>query len=1277
MSNQRWTHITNEPGIPRIAAITTTCLTKTFMDALAEIKEKHGTVLDFHLYYAHQIDEELVDEELLRRDLQRSDIVLVDIRGQGKASRIVMEVLPNTRNTVMTLVGGSSDIIGLTRIGSFSMSRFLKKGETEVEADFSRYLMSAISYDKIERITSIIEKVGRFFPVGILKHARNWVHATKYWSYAGKENIKNLLLMVAREYGEQRHLPKPKKPIIFPDAGIYHPKMEKTFEDLQSYLAEYGYDEGKQTVGILFYGGMHRESSLMGATALIERLEPRVNVIPVFSNGIKNLESVRRFFFKNGNPLVDAVVSFMWFVLNGGPFGGDPKPTLELLQELNAPLFDACPMYMREVQKWRESEMGLSPIEVICAVTLPELDGCIEPIPSVGLGDLDYTGMGYDVKTVTPIDDRIERIADRVLNWVELRRKPNSEKKIALILYNYPPGEDNIGNAAYLDVFESVERILERLKQEGYSVKNLPEGKLHHLFLDHGIANSSKWLPRSQTFENAFTLDKETYLEWFSGLPEKEAVIGDWGKPPGSVMSYHDRFIIPGIELGNIFVGLQPSRGLHEEPEKAYHDKTLTPHHQYIAFYMWLERIWKADLCVHVGTHGTVEFTKGKEIGMSNRCFPEILIGNLPHLYIYHVTNPSEAMIAKRRSLATIINHNSPAFTTSDVYEEMAGIEDLIHEYNEAMVQHPVRAKKLKEEILERAKEAHFESGDIDEIHHRLFEIKRSIIPKGLHVLGEKYDEDELVDFLTFILRYDRGAVKSLNRILAESEGIDYEYAIHHPDERMKGKSYAQVLEEIESESREIVEKSSISIDEAIKASKVSESMIPEIRKTLEFGHEVSDNLVGSKEVENLVRGMNGEYIKPNIGGDPVRTPEVLPTGCNTYQFDPRLVPSQTACVRGAEIAENTLRTYFEKHGRYPRSVGVVLWGFETAKTRGESVGQILRYIGVEVAKEKGAWFPELKVVPIEELKRPRIDVVVNICGFLRDLFPNVMRLLGDAFDVVASLDEPCAQNFVKEHSEAVYDQIKGELEDGKLAHRLANARIFGPRAGEYGTRVPSLIETSNWGDESQLAEAYIQSMNHAYAENVHSDRVEGIYRSMLSNVEVVSQVRDTHEYEITDLDHYYEFLGGLSKSVETVSGKKPEMLITDTTKEAIKTESIEHAIRRGVRTRLLNPRWINAMLEHDYHGAQKIRDRVEYELGLAATTGAVDNWIWSETADRYVFDEEMRRRLAENNPWATAEIIKRLFEANKRGYWEATEEELEKLKQAYLEAEGWIEETI
>jgi len=1252
-------------------AFISTVPAKSLALAAQEIQAEFRLDLDLKIYYPRTIDEEEVDEVLLKEELKRSDAVFVDIRGEGHASEVVYNALKDEKNIVVNLSSPFSRMMRITRLGSFSGSRLadrIKPGEVRDPEEV---------WKKIQRAESLMATAGKVVPVGPMKDTSSYVKIARYWRYGGKENHRNLLLHFLNEH-LGCGLPKAKDPQEFPEYGIYHP-VYGSFDDLDEFLESSGFSEDRPTIGALFYGNMHFDQCQSTLKALAEKLGD-VNLVPVYSDGIHNLRAMRKFFFKDGRPIIDALVNLTWFRLNGGPLGGNHQLTRDLLKDLNVPVFTPAPMYSREVEKWMESPTGLSPPEVIMAVIWPELDGCIEPIPACGVQSFKVGEL--DAQDVIPIDDRISRIAARIRNCNRLQKMPNDKKRVAIVVYNYPPGEANLGRASYLDVFKSVRRLLERMAEEGYRV-DLPENDLHHIFQEFSIVNSGTWFSKEDTLKSCYYLKGEDYERFFATLPEKmrSEMIESWGEPPGKVMALDEKILIPGIEFGNVFVGIQPARPPLEDQDlaSATHDKTKPPHHQYVAFYKWLEVVWKADLVVHVGTHGLAEFMKGKEVGMSSLCFPDLLIGNMPHLYFYHVVNTSEVVIAKRRLYGTIVGYNSPPYTASELYEEYAELQDLIDEHSEAKVQDPQRCERVREMILEKARELNFEAEEVEVLHDQLYEMKRRIIPDGLHVLGDKYDPDVMKQFVVFILRYDREELKSLNRILAESEGIDYDFALKN---RV---GFAKDLEQIDEWCRRLVDVAiDLSTEAAADESGLSGEGKKELIKTLSYGLRLMESYSqNGGELENFVRGLGSEFVEQGDGGDVIRSPEVLPTGRNLTQFDPTKIPTPAAFERGAEIAENTVSKYMEKNGTCPETTGVILWGFETTKTGGESVGQILSYLGVKVERAPGSFAPRLSLVPLEELGRPRIDCLVNICGFFRDMFPNVVELLDQAFNLVAGLDEPSEMNYVRKHSIENLERLKsgedgeGSNLDEKTLIRMANGRIFGPRAGEYGTRMLPLVEDSIWKTEDELAEVYIQSMSHLYAKNLHAVKSEAAYRSNLARVDLVSQVRDTHDREIVDLDHYFEYFGGLSNAVRTARGERPEMLISDTTGEAIQTEDVRDAVTRGVRTRLLNPKWIDGMLKHDFHGAQQVAERLENVLGLAATTHSVDNWIWSSIADRYIFDDEVRERLLENNRFAAVEIAERLFEAEKRGYWDASEEEMEKLRDAYLQMEGDIEESL
>ncbi|RXE56264.1 cobalt chelatase [Methanoculleus taiwanensis] len=1225
------------------------------------------------MVYPHQIEKEEVDEEALTEALRAAEIVLIDIRGAGRASELAYAALRDGANIVLSMMGPFHRLFEVTRLGSFA-----GKGREAAEGWPRRADGDAgAPKDRIEVARDAIAASGTDARERLHEDTENYLKTIRYWRYGGRDNYYNLILFLLKRYLGYTALPDAAEPVECPEYGIVHPDLGH-FADLDEYFAAAGCRDGRPGIGVMINSGMHLDQNIPQIRAFFEAF-PEMNVIPVHSAPEHNLRAIEEFFFRDGAPCVDAVINLKWFRLNGGPLGGDPAQTTRLLRRLNVPVFAPVSLFSQDVEDWERETAGISPVMTIMAVIWPELDGCIEPIPCCGLQTV--TVNGVEAKEVLPIPDRLDRICARVGNWIRLKHLANAEKKVAVMIYGYPPGEGNLGRASYLDVFVSVRRMLEAFAGQGYTVE-LPDRPLHEIFEEKEIVNSGTWFSPEHTLDACSSLDAAEYGAHFRSLdPDvQQDVIECWGPPPGEVMTLGHRFLVPGVNFGNIFVGIQPARPPLDESDvaKAAHDKTKPPHHQYIAYYYWLEHVFGAHVVYHVGTHGLAEFTKGKEIGMSRKCFPDILIGNMPHLYIYSVVNTSESTIAKRRLYGTIISYNSPPFSTSDLYERYVDLETLIDEHEEAVSKaQDLRAERVREKIFGLARELHFSGGSIHEIHEEVYEMKRSIIPMGLHTLGEVYSNEAVKRYVEFILRYDRDGSSSINRILAEAEGLDYDAAI-----RDKG-AYARVLDGIDQKCHAIVGALIDRSDEAaLLESGLCGHAADRLRATLAFGLELArDYADNGLELENCLRGMKTEFIEPRLGGDVIRKPEVLPTGLNINQFDPTKIPTQVACERGAEIAENTLAKFREQGEAYPESIGIVLWGFETTNSGGETIGQILRYLGVRVVRRQGSWSPELEVIPLEDLGRPRIDCHLSICGFFRDMFPNITQLLNQAFALVSELPEPPEMNSVRKHSlenlEALRQEIVEGLTDEKHAKKLAYGRIYGPRAGEYGTRTLALLEDAVWKEEKDLAEVYMESMSHLYTDNVHGVKTKGMYQKSIGRVELVSQVRDRHDREIVDLDHYFEYFGGLSKAVETVTGKKPAMMISDTTKEVIKTEDVADVIARGTRTRLLNPKWIDAMLEHDYHGAQQIEERVYNTLGLAATTNAVDNWIWSSIAERFVFDEELLERLKENNKYATAGVMERLFEAESRGYWDATEEEMEKLRCAYLELEGDIEEGL
>lgn len=1209
------------------------------------------------LFYAAQPGGE--KREALAVALASADFVLLDLMGAPREyeQAAIEACRRNTQGQIVPIGGDNADLRGMLRLGGFSGRDMKERMQSK----------AMISPDSLATMLNMAEKLGKLFPVGKLKDIKNYIQIIKYWKNADQENIRQFLCLIGRDYGGLRRLPRPRAPIVIEDTGILDPAVSCYYASVAAYRRQAGYDPAKPTVAVLFYGHSYPNRTRGCVAALMEKLTPFANVLPVaFARATqRDLAKLREILTHQTGRPVDLVVNLLAFRLGAGPMGGDAAAGVQLLTDLDAPVVHPFFMSRKDKDQWRQSPQGIHSAEFLIQVMLPELDGCIETIPIGALGPAAYdAGQDIELRELCLIEERAAKVAGRVQKWLTLRQKPNREKKVAIVCYNYPPGEDNLFGGAFLDTFASVERILNCLAAAGYQTGPLDADALRAAFTAGKLVNSGRW--QSDSSDVPFIrYNSGSYSARQGDASWKEELQRQWGTPPGEIMSEAGAFLIPGITAGNVFIGLQPSRGIHEAPDRLYHDKSLLPHHQYLAFYQWLKEEFKADAILHVGTHGTLEFLPGKECGVSGDCLPDYLIGDIPHAYLYYAGNPAEAMIAKRRSHAVLVGYQPPAFIESELYGELAELEVLLQQREEGRLLDPGRVEPLEALIRMKAQERHLPE-DPEDLEHELFRLRRSLIPQGLHVFGRGFKSEEAAAFMRFVLRYDRGDLPSLQQLLAEDQGLDYSELLEH--------DRVQELAKLDRQAAELIA-GFLQSGALPRSMPARQDLRPAFERVLQFGYTAFRDSQECREEAGLLRVLDGRYLPARLAGDMVRNPAVLPTGYNLYQFDPRLVPSRVALARGAKIAQNTLEQYRQEHDRYPRSTAVVLWGLETSRTQGETLGQILCYLGIRPAPRKNQFSTTYEIIPQAELGRPRIDVVVNMCGFFRDLFPVLIEDLDDLFRRIAALDESDDANYLKANAAVIYQQLRHEGHGEEAAWELAAARLFGPAEAEYGTKVSRLIETKTWMEEKELGEMYAASLQHVYSRNYRGQAVPGLLNSHLAAVDLVSQVRSSHEYEVTDLDHYYEYFGGLAKAVETAKGEQAAVYITDTTGEKVETETVDRSIARGVRTRLLNPKWIQAMLGHPYHGAQKIRDRFENILGLAATTNRVDNWIFSGLFQTYVADETLRRKLAENNRWAYFGMLERLLECNRRGYWQATEEELGQLRRTYLEMEGDIEE--
>ncbi|MBO0992369.1 cobaltochelatase subunit CobN [Bacillus sp. SD088] len=1182
------------------------------------------------------------EEQFARRksSVSKSDILLLDLHGSSqRLNQIIMESIPSTRSFIVPINGFGDGLRSFFKLGSLSAKDFDQEHHgrpSQIRED----------NQSSEKHTDL----------------QNYSKIVTYWRLAGVENMHNLLCFLLKEYGQSFDLTSQellKVPQADPPAGIqettiYDPIVDLTFSSYEEYVQHTDFNDTRPTVGFLFTNIHYPVRTSEAIAEIMAQVKEFANILPVtYKRGSEQeIKKLRQYFLDDRQPRIDLILNFVPFRLGAGPVGGNPELGKQLLEELSVPVLHPFFITRRMRKDWEDSSQGVTAAEFSVSVMLPELDGNIETFPVGVMDTIEQNQMfDVDIKQLTLIEDRGEKVVSRVAQWLKLRKEANKQKKVAIIGYNYPPGEANIFGGAFLDTFASLETIIERLHREGYHTPLLTKAALQEKFIEGKRINSPEWVTDNQQID-------------FIRYKANEEVV-EWGQTSDTMMTDEGEFYIPGIVEGNLFIGLQPARDLQGEIEKSYHDKTLPPHQQYIAYYQWLKEEFQADVIIHVGTHGTLEFLAGKECGMSSGCYPDRLIQDLPHLYLYYAGNPAEAMIAKRRSHATLISYQSPPFQESELYGEFLPLELLINEYHEVERTNPIQAKELQHKLLKMAKELQFSVTEVEELEMELYRIKTSLIPMGLHVFGTAYTNKQAMEYVKAVLRFDRGNLKSLPRLVAESKRLNYDQVMADKNRDERTKLYEEADQLIEA----------YLLDQSLLSS-FSDEWREKFFESLEFGMTAYTASQQNQKLDHLIKALNGEFIPVRLAGDMIRDPAVFPTGYNLYQFDPNLVPSESAYERGKIVAEKTIEKYLDKTGKYPDKIGVVLWGLETSRTQGETLGQILHYLGIKVTYRPGMLKQTYEIISIEELGRPRIDVVLNISGMFRAMFANVIEDLSDLFMRISSQDETDDENFMKRHTKQILEQLQSEGIDHNSAIELSSARMFGPSENEYGTKVTKLIETKNWEDEAQIGQSFFDSMQYIYTKNYYGKPMKELLTTHLEKVELISQIRSTVEHEVVDLDHFYEFFGGLSKSVENVKGKKADIYISDTTTSQIETEDVEHAIARGIRTRITNPKWIEAMLEHDHHGVQKIKDRFENILGLAATTNKVEDWIFHHLHATYMENEELKTKCIENNRWAFHHMVETLLESSQRGYWEPTEQELNTLRDLYLELEGDMEET-
>jgi magnesium chelatase subunit H len=1256
-------------------------------------------------------------------DVAAADVFIASlIFIEDLAQKVVEAVAPHRDRLKAAVVFPSMpEVMRLNKLGSFSMAQlgqsksaiaqFMKKRREKGGS-------SAGFQDAMLKLLNTLPAVLKYLPVEKAQDARSFMLSFQYWLGGTPDNLRNFLLMLADKYVFPRgEADRPElsvaDPVVFPDLGIWHPLAPAMFEDIKEYLnwTASRADLSEQARRGPVIGLVLQRSHIVTGddahyVALIQELEYRgATVIPVFCGGLDFSRPVNQFFYDPLNPdqpLVDGVVSLTGFALVGGPARQDHPRAVESLSRLNRPYMVALPLVFQTTQEWEESDLGLHPVQVALQIAIPELDGAIEPIVLSGRDDA--TGKAHTLQ------DRVDAIAERAIRWASLRLKPRAEKKLAITVFSFPPDKGNVGSAAYLDVFGSIYRVLEEMKAKGYQIADLPHNAkalMDAVLKDPGALEGAPELAIAHRMSVA---------EYERLTPYSERLEENWGKPPGSLNSDGTHLLVFGRHFGNVFVGVQPTFGYEGDPMRLLYSRSASPHHGFAAYYTYLEKVWQADAVLHFGTHGSLEFMPGKQMGMSETCYPDSLIGALPNLYYYAANNPSEATIAKRRGYASTISYLTPPAENAGLYKGLKELGELVGSYQQ--LRESSRGVQVVNAIVETSRQCNLDKDvalpdldaaelDLDRrdavvgaVYRQLMEIESRLLPCGLHTIGKPPTAEEAIATLVNIAaleRQDEG-LRSLPGLLAESRSRRIEDIYRGNDagvladvelnrqitETCRAAVAAMVREVTGSDGRvtlrrnfgwffDLLERWGFRFPSAWQRACSSAGFAgvdgAELDRSFAYLRFCLEQVCADQEMQSLLRALDGEYVLPGPGGDPIRNPGVLPSGKNIHALDPQAIPTRAAIAAAKVVVDRLIERQKAEQGTWPETIACVLWGTDNIKTYGESLAQILWFIGVRPMPDSLGRVNKLELIPLQELGRPRLDVVVNCSGVFRDLFINQMALIDQGVKLAAEADEPIEMNFVRKHS------LEQAVEQG-ISLRDAATRVFSNASGSYSSNVNLAVENSTWEEESELQEMYLSRKTFAFnADNPgEMNQQRGVFEAAMKTADVTFQNLDSAEISLTDVSHYFDsdptkLIAGLR-----ADGKAPTSYIADTTTANAQVRSLSETIRLDSRTKLLNPKWYEGMLNSGYEGVREVAKRLNFTLGWSATSGAVDNFVYEEANDTFINDAEMRQRLMDLNPHSFRRIVGTLLEVHGRGYWETSEQNIAQLQEIYQEIEDRIE---
>jgi cobaltochelatase CobN len=1233
----------------------------------------------------------------------------------------------------------------------------------------------------------------------------------RYWTEGGPDNLRHGLMALCDRLLDTAFQPPPPQPV--PRVGRYQPPAPASALDSASP------DQGELgTVGILFY----RAHYLAGNTAPIDALMAAVGEgawgavtrpgtlrpVAFYVSSLQDLEVQQALLAEieavGGVDVLLNTTSFAVAKLDGS------APRLDLWGRLDVPVLQVI-LSGGTLAAWQQHPMGLMPRDIAMNVALPEVDGrIITRAVSFKASQRRSDALEMEVVSYEPVGDRVQFVAELAARWVDLRRTPVAQRRVALVLANYPNRDGRLANGVGLDTPQSCGEILRAMAAAGYTVADIPaDGDALMQALTTGRTND----PDGQSLRRVYqTLSLTDYRAWYDQLPETvcTAVEQRWGTPEAELAHYwadypalttaHPQtsnrpklddsehqapgFPIAGLQLGQVFVGIQPSRGYDRDPSLNYHAPDLEPTHAYLAFYLWLRQGFQAQAIVHGGKHGNLEWLPGKGIGLSATCYPELALGPLPHFYPFIVNDPGEGAQAKRRAQAVILDHLTPPLTRAELYGPLQKLEGLVDEYYEAQSLDPTRLSVIRDRLVALLADTHLledlalgrdpvsvadnGGGGLQSAQDRddsfpsplvgrgkeldlptllpqldgyLCDLKEAQIRDGLHIFGQCPQGRQLRDLLVAIARHPSGDRIGLTRAIAQDLQWEFDPLTANPADpfppspqlpelnrcRTIGdgvewleeqaaiavatllpdppstSSHAQVgavgaqglmppdLASVSNETTHPLPESchSPAALTPASASEPTDALHPKLTAPVSATARelawIADTLLPAlcrteEEITHLLKGLDGRYVPSGPAGAPTRNrPDVLPTGRNFYSVDIRAIPTESAWDVGRKAAEVLVERYTQENGEYPTTLGLSMWGTATMRTGGDDLAEALALLGVRpVWDGPSRRVVDFEILPLSLLGRPRVDVTLRISGFFRDAFPNLIDLFNRAVAAVAALPEIPGDNPLAAQVQRETAQWQAAGLASEAAAQRSRYRVFGSKPGAYGAGLQGLIEAQNWQDDGDLARAYINWSSTAYGAHGATAAAPEAFSARLAQMQVVLHNQDNREHDLLDSDDYYQFQGGLTAAVRTVSGQQPVTYFGDNSQIAApKVRSLREEISRVYRSRVVNPKWIAGVMRHGYKGAFEMAATVDYLFAYDATARCVADHMYTGIAQAYVLDETVQAFVRQSNPWALRDMAERLLEARQRGLWQGADTAMvDQLRAIAHAAEADIEST-